>query len=204
MVDNSRKTLFINRRAKLSKFEVDSLIHHELGVHMVTTLNACCQPLQLFKLGLPGNTYTQEGIAIFSEYLSGNLNLYRLKQLAMRVIAVNMMVNGSSFSSTFHYLLDEYKISTDSAFTLCLRVFRGGGFTKDYLYLSGFRDIVAMHQEQAITPLLVGKTGLRFLDTISSLIERGWVTKPLHKTPSFNSKITLNNPVLDYLIRSIK
>lgn len=204
MVGNAKKTLYLNKNISLTKFEIDSLVHHELGVHMVTTLNACMQPLQVFKLGLPGNTYTQEGLAIFSEYLSGNLNLERLKQLALRVIVVNMMVEGASFSSAFHYLIDEFSLSTDSAFTLCLRAYRGGGFTKDYLYLSGFRDIAAMHKEHDITPLLIGKTGVAHFETLTSMIDRGWVVKPQNITPSFLIEKKFNNPILDYLISSIK
>lgn len=204
MVDNSKKTLFINRNISLSKDEIESLVYHELGVHMVTTMNACSQPLQIFKLGLPGNTYTQEGLAIFSEYLSGNMSLDRLKQLALRVVVVNMMVEGSSFSSTFHYLLDEYNLSTDFAFTLCLRAYRGGGFTKDYLYLAGFRDIAALYRDKDLSPLLVGKTGLKHLDIIASLIERGWVKEPIYKNPAFNVSIEHTSPILDYLISSIR
>jgi len=44
------------------------------------------------QLGMPGNTYTQEGLAILSEYLSGNLSLERLRTLALRVLAANMLV----------------------------------------------------------------------------------------------------------------
>ncbi|MDH5258331.1 MAG: flavohemoglobin expression-modulating QEGLA motif protein, partial [Gammaproteobacteria bacterium] len=145
MVDNSRKMLLINRSARLNQLELDALIQHELGVHMVTTMNAIAQPLQVFKLGLPGNTYTQEGLAILSEYLSGNINLQRLKQLSLRVLAVEMMINGMSFHSVYHYLREDYNVSVDEAFSLTTRVFRGGGFTKDYLYLSGFRDLVALY-----------------------------------------------------------
>lgn len=204
MVDNSKKTLFINSSALLSEYEINSLIHHELGVHMVTTLNACQQPMKIFQLGLPGNTYTQEGLAIFSEYLSGNLNISRLKQLALRVIVVRMMIEGASFSTTFHFLLDEHQLTIDAAFTLCLRAYRGGGFTKDYLYLAGFRDIALMHKEKDISPLLIGKTGLKYLDTISSLIERGWIRSPYHIVPALKNNKLREDCILEYLIRSIK
>ena len=204
MVDNSRKMLLINRSARLNQLELDALIQHELGVHMVTTMNAIAQPLQVFKLGLPGNTYTQEGLAILSEYLSGNINLQRLKQLSLRVLAVEMMINGMSFHSVYHYLREDYNVSVDEAFSLTTRVFRGGGFTKDYLYLSGFRDLVALHKKQDISALLIGKTGAQFLDVLNSLIERDILQRPLHVSPALASPSKTESPVLDYLVSAIK
>ncbi|MFT4574183.1 MAG: hypothetical protein ACI85E_001389 [Marinomonas primoryensis] len=204
MVDNSRKMLLINRNAVLSKMEVDALIHHELGVHMVTTMNAIAQPLQVFQLGLPGNTYTQEGLAILSEYLSGNIDLNRLQQLSLRVLAVNMMVKGKDFSSVFARLRDEYNVSVDAAFSLTMRVFRGGGFTKDFLYLSGFRDLVAMYKTRDISSLLIGKTGIQFIDTLDSLVARGIIHKPKHMTPAIANVMRQDNAVLDYLVDSIR
>jgi uncharacterized protein (TIGR02421 family) len=200
----SGSTLQINRSARLNQLEINALIHHELGVHMVTTFNARAQPLHVLRLGLPGNTYTQEGLAILSEYLSGNINLDRLKQLSLRVLAVQMMTSGMNFGSVFNRLHEEYGASIDEAFGLTTRVFRGGGFTKDYLYLSGFRDLVALYRKRSVTPLLSGKTGLQFLDTIDSLIERGILQAPQYLTPAIANPPPLENPVLDYLVASIK
>lgn len=118
MVNNSRKTIIINKRNNWTSTELQGLIHHELGVHMVTTVNSTLQPLKIFKLGLPGNTHTQEGLAILSEYLSDNLTLVRLKTLALRVLAVHLMVNNYSFSRTFEVLMDEYKLDQQRAFTI--------------------------------------------------------------------------------------
>ncbi|AKP74341.2 N-formylglutamate amidohydrolase [Piscirickettsia salmonis] len=204
MVDNSRRALLINRNAQFSALEIAALIHHELGVHLVTTMNALVQPLSVFRLGLPGDTYTQEGLAVLSEYLSGNINLHRLKQLSLRVVAVDMMVNGMSFSSIFNYLIEEHKITLDESFNLTMRVFRGGGFTKDYLYLSGLRDLAAFSQTRDVSPLLIGKTGLQFIDTLDSLLERQIVLRPQYITPALSQNAGSKNEVLSYLISSIK
>jgi uncharacterized protein (TIGR02421 family) len=182
---------------------VNALVHHELGVHIVTTVNARKQPLKVFSLGLPGNTFTQEGIAIFNEYRHGCMNLKRLQQLSLRVFAVEMMTKGHCFRHVYQRLTEEFKLSADDAFSICIRVFRGGGFTKDYLYLSGFRDILALSKKRNIDNLYIGKTGLRYLDTIDSLVDRNILVKPenLPKFPEFES---IKNPVLDYLVSSIK
>ena len=73
------------------------MVHHEIGVHMVTTINAVNQPLNIFKWAST-NTYTQEGI-VLTEYLSGYLSIKRLKELALRVVAVDMMINGLDFKA---------------------------------------------------------------------------------------------------------
>lgn len=204
MVDNARRALLINRNACFSALDINALVHHELGVHMVTTLNALEQPLHILSLGLPGNTYTQEGLAILSEHLSGNMNLHRLQQLSLRVLAVDMMVKGVSFGSVYNQLREGYQVSVDEAFSITTRVFRGGGFTKDYLYLSGFRDLVALHKTNDITALLIGKTGLQFHQTLNSLIERNILKKPTRLMPVLKNMPKRESPVLDYLVSSIK
>ena len=82
----------VNSAARVSDTELSALAHHELGVHLVTTLNARSQMLNVLSLGSPVNTTTQEGLAILCEYLSGNMNIPRLKILALRVLAVESML----------------------------------------------------------------------------------------------------------------
>ncbi|MDF1761050.1 MAG: flavohemoglobin expression-modulating QEGLA motif protein [Coxiellaceae bacterium] len=204
MVDNLQRKLYVNQNASLTKIDIQALVHHELGVHMVTTQNALLQPLNVLKLGLPGNTYTQEGLAILSEYLSGTLTLSRLQQLALRVLAIDMMVKGSSFSHVYRHLNEQYGMSSDDSFALAVRVYRGGGFTKDYLYLSGFRDMLAEYKKGDILSLLIGKTGIKFHAALDSLIERKIFSPPAYVTPAFKMHCHNKDAVLDYLVESIK
>ncbi|MDH5717280.1 MAG: flavohemoglobin expression-modulating QEGLA motif protein [Spirochaetia bacterium] len=204
MVDGAKRTLLINKNAKISEIELQSLIYHELGVHMTTTINARKQPLKVFILGLPQNTYTQEGLAIFWEHISNSLNLSRLRRLALRTLAVEMMVKGMSFSTVFHRLNNDYHLSIDSAFMLTTRVFRGGGFTKDYLYLSGFRDIVKLASKRDISPLLTGKVSLSFIKIIDQLIERKIVKAPDNLNIYKPGCTFSNNDILNYLVTCIK
>ena len=204
MVDNTRQALLINRNAKLTHTELNALIHHELGVHMATTKNALKQPLHVLKLGLPGNTFTQEGLAILAEYVSGNMELSRLKQFALRVLTVDMMLKGMQFSSVFNCLKEEYKLSNNDAFALTTRVFRGGGFTKDYLYLGGFRDMVSLYRKRDIIPLFIGKTSSQFLDTVTELIERKIFLPPQFISKAITTPRLPSNKIMDYLVNSIK
>jgi uncharacterized protein (TIGR02421 family) len=203
MVDNTKNTILINKTWMGTETELNALIHHELGIHVVTTKNAELQPLKVFKLGLPENTHTQEGLAILSEYLSGNLTLSRLKILALRVIAVDMMINQYSFSRSFKKLVNDYQVTPDEAFKVIARIYRGGGFTKDFLYLRGIRDALHYLQKHDIKNLLIGKTSFQFLDVINELVSRNIVIPPKHLPRSFAME-KKNNPILDYLIGSIR
>ncbi|OQK17761.1 hypothetical protein AU255_07830 [Methyloprofundus sedimenti] len=203
MVDNAKKIIFINKSTKMNHVEIDALIHHELGVHMVTTFNSDLQQLKIFKVGLPGNTHTQEGLAILSEYMTGNMNLPRLKTLALRVIAVNMMVKKHDFSHTFNTLVNEYGSNVDDAFRLTARVYRGGGFTKDFLYLRGVKDALKAYEQGSLEGLYVGKTGFAYLKIINEMMARGMVDKPTYLPMYLQKNMHIKaNPILDYVMHS--
>lgn len=200
----SGTTLKINRNAQVSPTELHALAHHELGVHLVTTLNARSQPLKVLSLGCPLNTLTQEGLAILCEYLSGCLTLPRLKVLALRVLAVHSMIQEKDFRRTFLMLRDEHGASDDLAFTVAARVYRGGGFTKDYLYLSGFHQVLnAYESEQNFLHLLAGKVALSYLPIISRLIGNGYLQAPTHISPAIAKPVALD-PVQQFIAHAIK
>ena len=139
MVSNSSKTLIIKKNAKFSKNQLLTLAHHEIGVHLVTTYNGLKQPLKVFSNGMPKNVEAQEGLAVLSEYMGGALTLKRLKELAYRVMASDSLIKGYGFADTFDLIHNKYKLNREEAFSITLRAHRGGGFTKDRLYLSGLR-----------------------------------------------------------------
>ncbi len=203
MVDNSKKTILINKSIRVNETQLHSLIHHELGVHIVTTMNGRNQQLTVFKLGLPGNTYTQEGLAILAEYMTGNMNLSRLKTLALRVIAVKMMVDHYDFSYTFKKLVNDYGVEPHEAFKLNARVYRAGGLTKDFLYLRGLKNALKVSQKESLAGLYVGKTSFDYLKLINEMIERDMVSPPVH-LPMYLKKEMKHqaNPILDYLLTS--
>ncbi|MBV1789548.1 flavohemoglobin expression-modulating QEGLA motif protein [Marinobacterium sp. D7] len=203
MVSSGRNALLVRRDARVTESEMQALAHHELGIHMVTTLNARRQPLQIFSLGLPGNTHAQEGLAILSEYLCGHLTLGRLKTLALRVIAVHQMLHHNDFRRTWRTLTEDYGCSSDEAFSISARVHRGGGFTKDHLYLSGFREALRLYQQGDISALLIGKTGFGYLPLLQELLARGLLHPPEHRAPALETPVA-SHPEIDYLVRSIR
>ena len=204
MFSPDKNQLRIKRTAKVTESYAQALAHHEIGIHMLTTENAKVQSLNVLKLGFPIDTKTQEGLAILSEYLSGNLSIFRLKELALRVMAVVHMIKNYDFVQTFEYLVDRYNVDQSDAFNITARVYRGGGFTKDYLYLSGFRDIFRLfnNKKEELSSLLIGKTSVEFLPVISELISRGQLEMPRHQPLSFKSKTKKENASLEYILRT--
>ena len=167
MVSNNTQSLLIKKNARFSKNQLLTLAHHEIGVHLVTTYNGLLQPLRIFSNGFPKNVETQEGMAVFSEYMGGALTLKRLKELAYRVLASDSLIKGYSFSDTFDMLHGQYKLEKNRAFTITMRVHRGGGFTKDSLYLSGLGKIYKRYKKGiSMDPLLTGKVVLEQEETI--------------------------------------
>lgn len=203
MVVNSRKALLLAKNQNIPAVEARALVHHELGVHMATTLNAAKQRLKVFSLGLPGNTLTQEGLAILNEYHSGNMTLKRLQGLALRVLAVREMLKYSDFRHTFSFLVEEHHLTQEEAFKLAVRVHRGGGFTKDYLYLNGVSTVLELYKTTDIKNLYVGKTGFSYLPIINEMLERQMVSAPLYY-PSCLDKPIATSPVLEYLMSCIR
>lgn len=204
MVSGKQKAVLINKNAYTHAQHLQGLIHHELGVHLVTTRNAERQALKLFLLGLPLNTHTQEGLAILAEYFCGGLSLKRLKGLAVRVLIIQQMIAGTSFKDVFQQLIEDYGFSRDAAFSATVRGFRGGGFTKDYLYLRGFKDCLKLYrQEDNIDALFVGKTSLNYIEPLKELVDRKILTPPHHIPPAMKMTPT-ERPVIDHLIHSLK
>lgn len=206
MVLNAKKTILFNPNAKFTRSQINALVEHEIGVHMVTTMNSNMQKLRIFNLGLPMNTMTQEGLAILAEHLSGNISMKRLKKLAYRVIVVDMMCSGADFIECYNFLVNDQGLDQDDAFSVVTRIFRGGGFTKDYLYLSGFVQILRMWENDiSLEPLLVGKTSSDFYSTISEMIQREMVQKPIYTTKSFPSpEPNKNDQIYKYILSGLK
>jgi len=200
----NEKKVLLKKNTKFSLNDAKILANHEVGIHLLTTFNSDLQPVKLFKLGLPLYTMTQEGLAIFSEYMAGVLNINRLRELALRTVAITFMLKGYDFRRTFLYLVEEYKMDLSTAFDLCVRVFRGGGFTKDYLYLRGFREILRLYRKkQPIQNLLIGKTSIEYLSIIDEMVERKLISAPQHNPFSFVTP-KLENGILNYVISGIK
>ncbi|MFD2562158.1 flavohemoglobin expression-modulating QEGLA motif protein [Aquimarina rubra] len=204
MVLNASETLVLKKNYKFSDNELQVLANHEIGVHMVTTFNGKSQPLKVFSNGFVNNTETQEGLAVFSEYMSGSLTLKRMKELAYRVIAADSLIKGYDFKDTFDLLYSQYKLNRETAWQITLRAHRGGGFTKDYLYLTGLKKIYDYyHSNQDMSLLLTGKVTLENKKNILRLQQLGLADKGTHMTDSFAQNLNTNKK-LDFILSNLK
>ncbi|WP_298901946.1 flavohemoglobin expression-modulating QEGLA motif protein [uncultured Psychroserpens sp.] len=204
MVLNHSQTLVLHKNHKFSKNQLKVLTNHEIGVHMVTTFNGLAQPLKVFSNGFPNNVETQEGLAVYSEYMSGCLTMKRLKELAYRVIAVDTLNKGYSFADTFDLLYSQYKLNRDKAFSITLRVHRGGGFTKDHQYLSGINRVYNYAKSDGdLDILLTGKVSLDYIDTIKKLQDKGLAIPSKHYTDAYLTNDN-SNKNLDFILKSLK
>jgi uncharacterized protein (TIGR02421 family) len=141
------KQIRVRRGALFTDRDAAQLLQHEAFIHVATALNGREQKdLPILSVGHPGTTRTQEGIAVFSEFVSGTLELDRFRRLADRVLAVQMAIDGADFIEVYRWFLDASG-APEQSFENARRVFRGGEitggspFTKDVVYLSGFLQV---------------------------------------------------------------
>ncbi|HEX2241498.1 MAG TPA: tyrosine/phenylalanine carboxypeptidase domain-containing protein [Actinomycetota bacterium] len=165
--------LLVSRRLKIARARAQALIQHEVGTHVVTTVNGKLQPFGLFAIGLPGYEETQEGLAVFAEYVSGGLDRARLRVLAARVVAVRRLLDGATFAQVFAELHAERGFRPQTAWSVTMRVFRSGGYTKDAIYLRGLGEVVNyVHAGGTLESLFVGKIGLPQVPFVEELLEK--------------------------------
>lgn len=164
-------------RCPLSR--VEGLLAHELGTHVVTYFNGRAQRLKLFASGLSGADELQEGLAVLAEALLGALTPARLRLLAGRVLAVHRLTQGATFVDVFRELTQQYGFKKRKAFGIALRVFRGGGFTKDAIYLRGLQTLLDyLARGEPLEMLFVGKFAFNHIPLVRQLLEREILQPP--------------------------
>jgi uncharacterized protein (TIGR02421 family) len=184
----STSRIKIRRDAQFTPKDSAQLLNHEAFIHVATGLNGRAQTdIPILALGHPGTTRTQEGLAVYAEYASGTLGLDRLRRLADRILAVQLVIDGADFIELYRWFLDRTP-SPEQAFESTRRIFRGapltGGapFTKDCTYLSGYLS-VAMFIRAAFTAgradtlalLFAGKLDLFSIPALAELRGAGLV-----------------------------
>lgn len=184
--------------AKFSDLDEVQLLQHEALIHIGTNYNGKAQTrFPLLGEAHPGNARTQEGLAVFAEFISGALDPARLKRLANRVIAIDMAEDGADFVQIYNFFR-ERGASDDpfEAFESARRIVRGGlvagraPFTKDSVYLGGLLDVhnylrtaVRTGDASFIRLLFVGKIDLGDLEAMKMLRANGLINEPKYLPP---------------------
>jgi uncharacterized protein (TIGR02421 family) len=171
---------------RFSEYDRHQLLAHEALVHSLTALNGRAQPL-LASLGRtsPRVTATQEGLAVFAELISGAIDISRLKRISLRILAIDMALNGADFVEVYQFFSNCGQSAADS-FHSAQRVFRGvpltGGaaFAKDNVYLSGlltvhtfFRWALKQRRMDMLRHLFAGKLALHDVISLEPYFESG-------------------------------
>ena len=181
----SQGVLNIGHRLRVPRRRVDALIQHEVGTHVLTYWNGRAQPLTLLHSGTPGYENLQEGLAVLGEWFVDGLTTGRLRNLAARVVGIANMLRGNDFSHTFHLLHEQHGIPARTAFYTTARVYRGGGFTKDAVYLRGLVELLDyLAAGGELEPLFIGKLRLSYVPLLEELTQRG-ILRPPPLTPRY-------------------
>ena len=180
--------LLIGKGFATSRRRAEALIQHEVGTHVLTYYNGKAQPLHQMYVGSPGYEDLQEGLAVLAEYLVGGLTPARLRTLAGRVVAVDYMLKDADFTETFRVLHKEKGFTAYTAYSIAERVYRGGGMTKDAVYLRGLIHLLNhLAEGNDLKPLLIGKIRQDYLPIIDELIQRK-ILKPAPILPRYFSQ----------------
>jgi uncharacterized protein (TIGR02421 family) len=195
----STSRIRIRRDAQFTARDIAQLLNHEAFIHVATGLNGRHQTdIPILAIGHPGTTRTQEGLAVYSEYVSGTLELDRLRRLADRILSVQMVIDGADFIEVYRWFLDR-TATPEQAFESTRRNFRGGvitggaPFTKDCSYLSGFlavqtfiRAAFMAGRPDTISLLFAGKLDIWSISALAELRSMGLV-KPARFVPPWAS-----------------
>lgn len=187
------RRLRIRSNTMFTQHDVKQLAVHEGLVHSATMLNGREQPnLKSLGLGSPRTTMTQEGIATFSEFITGAIDVWRLKRIALRIEAIERGLNGANFIDIFKFFLEEGQTEPE-AYASAVRVFRGGDpngnvvFTKDNVYLEGLllvhtflRKSFQNNKLHFPKYLFVGRLTLGDVVHLEEFIDSGWIAQPLY------------------------
>lgn len=183
MVSSGR--LLVGRNLRLRPARVQALLQHEIGTHVLTYVNGAAQPFLQLSRGFADYDELQEGLGVLAEYLVGGLDEGRMRLLAARVIAAHCLVEGAEFVEVFRRLRQDHGFTPRTSFDVVTRVFEGGGFTRDIIYLRGLVALVRYLRDGGeLEPLYVGKIAARHVELMQEFRERG-VLRDIPLMPRF-------------------
>lgn len=179
VTDRHNKIIYVAEHRMYSDKDPERLAVHEIGVHALRSENGSLQPLALFNSGFPNYLLTEEGLATYYEEKAGVLDRETLIKYAARVLAVDGLCRNCSFQQTFDRL-KIYDLNDDFIWDICVRVYRAGGFTKDYLYLKGFFAITEFLKEKDAKLMFLGKFGIEDYDLVKELLEKKYLRQAVY------------------------
>lgn len=196
-----RRRIAINPGACFTDKDVQQLIEHEVYIHVATSINGHKQnKIKILGAGHAGTTETQEGLAVFAEFITGCIDLDRTRRLSDRVLATQLVIDGANFIDLYRWYLEKTD-DEGKAFDSAKRVFRGGDingrapFTKDIVYLEGLVRVqnflsvaVSAGKFEYLDLLFCGKLDLSDIPALKLMNEMGLIEKPQYLPPWIQDK----------------
>ena len=186
----------IRGNTQFSEDDLEQLLQHEAFVHSLTAINGRRQPsLTALSLSAPRTIGAQEGLATFSELVTGSIDIARLNRIALRILAIDQALCGADFIEVFRFFVEAGQDEGESFFS-AMRVFRGapltGGsaFTKDTVYLHGlmeihtfFRWALQHHRFELCRYLFAGRLTIGDVINLAPFFESGEIMAPRYLPP---------------------
>ncbi len=183
----------IRSNAEFSKYDFDQLLIHEIMTHSLTAINGSLQrEMPLLAQGAPRTSKTQEGLATFSEVITGSMDLVRLKRISLRLMAIDMALKGADFYDLFDFFRSHEQDDRES-YLSASRILRGGTpaggicFTKDGIYLEGlirvhsfFRWAFKSRNLDLTHYLFAGRFDINDIFLLKNDFASGFLTPPVY------------------------
>jgi len=126
-----------------TRADVERTVVHEIEGHVVPRVRARAERRALFRLGTAQGTCDQEGYALLLEERHGHLDGARLRELALRRVAIDLAERGATYHDAARALVVDHAVPPRDAVRITERAFRGGtgvspGLVRDRPYLSAW------------------------------------------------------------------
>ncbi|HCR85205.1 MAG TPA: hypothetical protein DIV86_00850 [Alphaproteobacteria bacterium] len=173
------------------KYEARQLLHHEVFTHALCSINGAAQPVMTcMEFTSPRTTATQEGLAQFSELITGSIHLLRLKRIALRIVAIDMAIGGADLIDLFKFFR-KHGDESEESYLSAMRIFRGGNpkggiiFMKDAVYIKGMLEVYSFflksmreNNMNGLYALFSGKLTTGDVPLVNRMMEVGSVQMP--------------------------
>jgi hypothetical protein len=179
-------TVFLAAR-RFGRVEAERLAIHEVLGHLVAAHNGRKQALRIFEWGTADSFADQEGVSLYLEAKHGVMDAVRMRVLAGRVLATDMMHGGASFSDTAHALYRVERFTPVEAISIAERAYRGGGVARDASYLLGYLRVHHAIASGTVTldELRAGRLSVSAVPAMRALAAAGYGSTELLR-PNFS------------------
>ena len=119
-------------------------------------------------------------------------------------MAADSLRKGFNFCDTFDLLHNQYKLNREEAYNISLRAHRGGGFTKDYMYLTGLKKVYdSFYKKESLNPLLTGKVSLEHTHIVEKWQAEGLAAGITYTNFAFDQNDNQSEK-LDFILKNLK